>query len=40
MKFTGVLRCPHGYFFTTYIDKVLEATAQRLIDEAEGKKKN
>ena len=38
MKFTGVLKCPHGYYFTKYIDKVLEAAAQRAIDEIEGKK--
>jgi hypothetical protein len=30
-KLTGVLKCPHGKFFTKYTEKALEAAAERAI---------
>jgi hypothetical protein len=30
-EFTGVLKCPHGKFFTKYTEKALEAAAERAI---------
>jgi hypothetical protein len=35
-KFTGVLKCPHGKFFTRYTEKALEAAAERAIKELGG----
>ena len=35
-KFTGVLKCPHGKYFTRYTEKALEAAAERAIKELGG----
>jgi hypothetical protein len=35
-EFTGVLKCPHGKFFTRYTEKALEAAAERAIKELGG----
>ena len=35
-KFTGVLKCPHGKYFTRYTEQALEKAAERALKELGG----
>jgi hypothetical protein len=37
-KFTGILKCPHGYSFTGWTKERIEAQVKRIADKLDGKK--